>query len=295
MNLIKIESLNKCYGNKKVLSDVSLTIEQGTFGLLGENGAGKTTLMKILATLLQADSGTVSIYGLDLKNAKKIRGMIGYLPQDFSMYGEMTVYDAMDYLGVLSGLSKDERQVRIPELLKTMNLIKNKKNKIKQLSGGMKKRLGIAQALLNNPKVLVIDEPTVGLDPEERVNLRNLLSDISEERIVILSTHIIEDIEATCENIAIMKEGRVIYHGMVTNLLKLVDNKVYSDTVSKETLAQIKEYCCIISMKKINDKTQIRFAVNGSDIINLIKGAEPCKPTLEDAYMYVMHVMGESD
>ena len=197
-NCIEIKELNKFYGKKKrALSDINLTIEQGMFGLLGRNGAGKTTLMKTLATLLQKQSGRISVCGIPIENAKEIRKIVGYLPQEFSMYPTMSVIEAMDYLGVLSGIGTKERRERIELLLKKVNLTEHKNKKVKALSGGMKRRLGIAQALLNDPKVLIVDEPTAGLDPEERIRFRNLLCDVAEERIVILSTHIVGDIEAT--------------------------------------------------------------------------------------------------
>lgn len=210
-NCIEIKELNKFYGKKKqALSNVNLTIGQGMFGLLGRNGAGKTTLMKTLATLLQKQSGSISVCGIPIENAKAIRKIIGYLPQDFSIYPTMNVIEVMDYLGILSGIGSRERKKRIELLLKKVNLIEQKNKKVKALSGGMKRRLGIAQALLNDPKVLIVDEPTAGLDPEERIRFRNLLCDVAEERIVILSTHIVGDIEATCENLAILNEGIAI-------------------------------------------------------------------------------------
>lgn len=214
-NCIEIKELNKFYGKKKqALSNVNLTIGQGMFGLLGRNGAGKTTLMKTLATLLQKQSGSISVCGIPIENAKAIRKIIGYLPQDFSIYPTMNVIEVMDYLGILSGIGSRERKKRIELLLKKVNLIEQKNKKVKALSGGMKRRLGIAQALLNDPKVLIVDEPTAGLDPEERIRFRNLLCDVAEERIVILSTHIVGDIEATCENLAILNEGSVLYCGI---------------------------------------------------------------------------------
>ncbi len=212
---IIISNLNKNYGKKQALKNVNLTIEKGMFGLLGRNGAGKTTLMRILAATLSKTSGEITIYDTPVEKAKKIRSITGYLPQEFSFYPNLTVYEALDYLGVLSGLSEAERAEKIPQLLKTVNLTGKKNAKIKALSGGMKRRLGIAQAILHNPKVLIVDEPTAGLDPEERVRFRKLLCDIAEERIVILSTHIVEDVEKTCKKIAILRDGEVVYNGSV--------------------------------------------------------------------------------
>ena len=174
-NTIKIQNLNKFYGKKQALCDVNLTIGQGMFGLLGRNGAGKTTLMRTLATLLPKRSGTVSVCGIPIEKDQEIRKIIGYLPQEFSIYPSMNVLEAMDYLALLNGLTKPERKERTALLLKKVHLTEQRKKKIKALSGGMKRRLGIAQALLNNPKVLIVDEPTAGLDPEERFSFRNLL------------------------------------------------------------------------------------------------------------------------
>ena len=249
---ITIRHLDKYYGRKQALSDVTMTIPKGMFGLLGRNGAGKTTLMKILATLSKKQSGTVEICGIPVENAAEIRRITGYLPQEFNMYPGMSVYEAMDYLGVLSGLSKQERRKRIPVLLERVNLQDDRKKKVKALSGGMKRRLGIAQAVIHDPKVLIVDEPTAGLDPEERVRFRNLLSEIAEERIVILSTHITGDIEASCEEIAVLEEGKLLFRGTVEELLRSVRGKVFRAEISRHELDDLKERCIVTSMLKIN-------------------------------------------
>lgn len=280
-NCIEIKELNKFYGKKKqALSNVNLTIGQGMFGLLGRNGAGKTTLMKTLATLLKKQSGSISVCGIPIENAKEIRKIVGYLPQDFSMYPTMTVMEAMDYLGILSGIGTKERKERIDFLLKKVNLTEHKNKKVKALSGGMKRRLGIAQALLNDPKVLIVDEPTAGLDPEERIRFRNLLCDVSEERIVILSTHIVGDIEATCENLAILNEGSILYCGTVADLLDTANGKVFSKTVDKRDLPKLKKEYNIIGMHSQGNKTHIRFLAEVP-----YPDAESCEPNIEDAYM----------
>lgn len=280
-NCIEIKELNKFYGKKKqALSNVNLTIEQGMFGLLGRNGAGKTTLMKTLATLLKKQSGSISVCGIPIENAKEIRKIVGYLPQDFSMYPTMTVIEAMDYLGILSGIGTKERKERIDLLLKKVNLTEHKNKKVKALSGGMKRRLGIAQALLNDPKVLIVDEPTAGLDPEERIRFRNLLCDVSEKRIVILSTHIVGDIEATCENLAILNEGSILYCGTVSDLLDTANGKVFSKMVDKRDLPKLKKEYNIIGMHSQGNKTYIRFLAEVP-----YPDAESCEPNIEDAYM----------
>lgn len=284
---ILLNHVNKFYGKQQALCDVNLHIGQGMFGLLGRNGAGKTTLMKVITTLLPANSGEINVCGIPVKEERKVRSIIGYLPQDFSMYGNMTVYEAMDYLGVLSGLDKKTRKQRIPELLRRVNLQNNKRTKVKAMSGGMKRRLGIAQAILHDPKVLIVDEPTAGLDPEERVRFRNLLSEIADDRIVILSTHIVGDIEATCEKIAVMDEGNIIFNGTVAELLERADGKIYTATVSKIEMEDIKKKHLVTSMLRMPTEVTVRF-VAGSDE-EVFNGATLCTPNVEDAYMYLMH------
>lgn len=282
---IRIKGLNQYYGKKQALKNVNLSIETGMFGLLGRNGAGKTTFMKVLATLLPKSEGSVAICGKNVEDAAKIRKIVGYLPQEFSMYGNMTVYEAMDYLGVLSGLSKSQRKQRIPKLLCKVNLQEDQKKKVKTLSGGMKRRLGIAQAILHNPKVLIVDEPTAGLDPEERVRFRNLLCEIAEERIVILSTHIVGDIEATCEEIAVLDEGCVIYQGTVAELIKMAEGKVYSAEISKKELDLLKKRYVVTSMLTLGNNVMVRFIADRKPF----DSAKLCEAGVEDAYMYLMH------
>ena len=287
---IVLKDVNKFYGKKQALKDINLTIEKGMFGLLGRNGAGKTTLMKVITTLLKVDSGSITVSGADINECRKVRDMVGYLPQEFSMYGNMSSYEAMDYLGVLSGLSKKERKDKIPYLLSKVNLQNNMKTKVKAMSGGMKRRLGIAQALLNNPKVLIVDEPTAGLDPEERIRFRNLLSEIAEDRIVILSTHIVGDIEASCEKIAVMDKGNIIFKGLVTELLDKADGKIYSAKVSRVEVEEIKKKYVVTRVLMMAQEAEVRFVVD--DDTDVFKGAEPALPNVEDAYMYLMHKNG---
>lgn len=263
---------------------MNLTISQGMFGLLGPNGAGKTTLMKILATLLPKTGGKVTICGTDISQEREIRRMVGYLPQDFSMYGNMTVYEAMDYLGVLSGMKKAERRERIPMLLEKVNLTENHGTKVKAMSGGMRRRLGIAQAILHNPRVLIVDEPTAGLDPEERVRFRNLLFEIAEERIVILSTHIVGDIEATCENIAVLNQGELLFQGTVTDLLEHAEGKIFTATVSRMELPMLKKQYEVTSMLIQGNEAQVRFVAEEKPFAS----ANLCEPNVEDAYMFLM-------
>lgn len=287
---IILKDVSKFYGKKQALNNINLEIEKGMFGLLGRNGAGKTTLMKSIATLLSLSSGEIKVCGINVNDASKIREMIGYLPQDFSMYSNMSAYEAMDYLGVLSGLDKKTRKERIPELLAKVNLNNNMKTKVKAMSGGMRRRLGIAQAILHNPKVLIVDEPTAGLDPEERVRFRNLLSEIAEDRIVILSTHIVGDIESTCENIAVMDEGKIIFKGTVTELLDNANGNIYEAKISRAEVEDIKKKHIVTNILMMATEANVRFIAKSKS--EVFKGAEVTLPNVEDAYMYLMHING---
>ena len=286
---IEIRNVNKFYGKKHALKDISLTIPQGMFGLLGRNGAGKTTLMKTLAGLHQKKNGSITVCGIPIENAKEIRSMTGYLPQEFSMYPNMNVYEALDYLGTLSGMTKSEREKQIAMLLKKVNLTEHQHKKIKALSGGMKRRLGIAQALLHDPKVLIVDEPTAGLDPEERIRFRNLLTDAAEERIVILSTHIVGDIEASCEDIAIMNDGRILWQGTVSDLIHNAEGKVFTVSVPRKFLPQIKKNYIVTGMLVQGEYTTVRMI---SDHMPDLQGIHPDTPNCEDAYMYCLYQNG---
>lgn len=287
---IVIKGLNKSYGKKRALRNVDMRIERGMFGLLGRNGAGKTTLMKVLSTLLEKDSGKVKVCGIPVEHAAEIRKITGYLPQEFSMYPNMKVYEAMDYLGVLSGLTKAQRKERIPLLLERVNLSDNAGTRVRALSGGMKRRLGIAQAILHDPKVLIVDEPTAGLDPEERVRFRNLLSEIAEDRIVILSTHIVGDVEATCEEIAVIDQGRILFRGTVEELLSLVEGRVYRAEVSRKELDRIRSSYTVTSMITLGNNVKVRFLADTQPF----HGAQHCDAGVEDAYMYLMKGEGEN-
>lgn len=217
---IKISNLSKNYGKKRALKEVSVTIHEGMYGLLGRNGAGKTTLMRILAGLSLPSSGNAWINGIPVSETAKIRELTGYLPQEFSFYRNMSVYDAMDYLGLLSCIPSKIRKERIMSLLEQVNLKDNSKTKVKALSGGMKRKLGIAQALLHDPKILIVDEPTAGLDPEERIHFRTLLSEFAKDHIVVLSTHISSDLESVCDSIGVLDEGSLIWDGSMEKLIQ---------------------------------------------------------------------------
>ncbi|MCB2342815.1 ABC transporter ATP-binding protein [Clostridium estertheticum] len=281
---ININNLSKKFSGKSALKDVNLTIDQGMFGLLGRNGAGKTTLMRILATLLNKSSGEIRVCGIDILKTKEIRKLIGYLPQDFCVYPNLSVYEAMDYLGVLSEVPSSERKKIIPELLEKVNLLDCKKVKVRALSGGMKRRLGIAQAILHNPKVLIVDEPTAGLDPKERIRFRNLLCELAKDKIVILSTHIIGDIEATCKNIGILDNGSLIFKGTVQKLKNKAEGKVFSMNVNPDELERIKQKYIITGMIMLGDSISIRVISDVPPSDN----AQTCEPNIEDSYMLMV-------
>ncbi len=286
---IEIKNVSKFYGRKQALQDLNVTIPKGMFGLLGRNGAGKTTLMKSIATLLRTQKGEIIVCGESVKETAKIRSMIGYLPQDFNMYGNMTVTEALDYLGVLSGMDKTQREQTIAPLLEQVNMTQHSHKKVKALSGGMKQRLGIAQALLHDPKVLIVDEPTAGLDPEERVRFRNLLCQVAENKTVILSTHIVGDIEATCEEIAILDEGKLLFRGTVSQLCDSAEGYVYTAEVSQKDLPKIRASYTITATLAQSGKSIVRFlSPNSHPSIG-----EPVKPNAEDAYIYCLSKDGK--
>lgn len=281
---IIISDLTKKFGSKTALDNVTLEMESGMFGLLGRNGAGKTTLMRILTTILSKSSGSVTICGVPVEKTKEVRKMIGYLPQDFSLYPNMTICEAMDYLGILSEVPQAMRKEVIPILLDRVNLIKQQHVRIKALSGGMRRRLGIAQALIHGPKVLIVDEPTAGLDPEERIRFRNLLSEMAKDRIVILSTHIVGDIEATCENVAVLDDGKVIFEGKTKQLAMGADGKVYKLTTTQEDLNELREKHTVIATISEGGQLTARILAEGKPHDEAVL----CAPTIEDGYMLLM-------
>ena len=261
MNEIVIKGLSKSYdGKKDALNSLDLVIPNGMFGILGRNGSGKSTLMNIIATILQPSKGTVTINGIEIKNSQKIRQMIGYLPQDFDFYPNMKVSEVLYYLGFLSKINQTDFDKYVDLILRKVNLIDYKNKKIKSLSGGMKKRLGIAQAILHDPKVIIVDEPTAGLDPEERVRLRNLLSDLAENKIVIISTHIVSDIESTCNRIAILDKGSLVYKGDIPSLIQQSDDHIYEINLSPSELESFRENDLFITKtQEIENKLKVRF------------------------------------
>ncbi len=284
---ITINNLSKIYkGKVQALDNVTIEISEGMFGLLGPNGAGKTTLMRILATLLEASSGDVKMGEYDItNNRKEIRKILGYLPQDFGVYPKMRTGEFLDYIALLSGIKeKSERKKRVEKMLDIMGLTDAKDRKTKKLSRGMIRRLGIAQALIGDPKILIVDEPTTGLDPEERIKFRNLLADISSNKVVILSTHIVADISSTCENMALLYNGRLAFNGSPSELVKMADGHVWRIIVDENKFDEVKVNYNIISMVPINGKLELKIV--GKEL--KVYSGENLKPTLEDAYVYFM-------
>ncbi|MBM6111979.1 ABC transporter ATP-binding protein [Staphylococcus epidermidis] len=285
MNEIVIKGLSKSYdGKKDALNSLDLVIPNGMFGILGRNRSGKSTLMNIIATILQPSKGTVTINGIEIKNSQKIRQMIGYLPQDFDFYPNMKVSEVLYYLGFLSKINQTDFDKYVDLILRKVNLIDYKNKKVKSLSGGMKKRLGIAQAILHDPKVIIVDEPTAGLDPEERVRLRNLLSDLAENKIVIISTHIVSDIESTCNRIAILDKGSLVYKGDIPSLIQQSDDHIYEINLSPSELESFRENDLFITKtQEIENKLKVRF-ISETKVAN----AKKVKADFEDAYMYFL-------
>ena len=280
---LTITDLSKTYDNGvKALQNVSLEISQGMFGLLGPNGAGKSTLMRTLATLQDADEGSIHLDSIDVQKQKHaVRRMLGYLPQQFGVYPKMSAEFLLHHLAVLKGVTnKTERKEIVNALLHKTNLYEVRKRNLGGFSGGMKQRFGIAQALLNNPTLLIIDEPTAGLDPKERNRFYNLLSEIAEDAIVILSTHIVDDIKELCTNMAIINKGKVVLQGNPLVLIEQLNGKVYQKSIKRTEIAAYKK-----AYRVVNDKLFL-----GKPIIQIVSEGDPgngfvaVDATLEDVY-----------
>lgn len=282
---LSIENVTKRYRKGVVaLSEFSLELKPGVLGLLGPNGAGKTTLMSILATITRASEGRVLWNGADIaSHPDALRTVLGYLPQDFGVYPNLNAVEFLQYLAAVKGLDAASAARRIEELLELVNLTEARKRPLGGYSGGMKQRVGIAQALLNDPQLLIVDEPTAGLDPEERVRFRNLLSDLSGERIVILSTHIVSDVEATATDIALIAKGSLVAHATPEALLLQVEGKVWEWVIPSAELNTAKQQFLISSTTRRSDGVHVRVLGDQPPA-----GAEPVAPNLEDAYLYCL-------
>jgi ABC-2 type transport system ATP-binding protein len=285
MNLV-IDNAGKQYkGGFWGLKDFSLTLGPGVLGLLGPNGAGKSTLMRILATITKPTKGTITWNNTDIsKSPDEVRNILGYLPQDFGVYPNLNTVEFLQYLAAAKGIDSATANRRIDELLQIVNLIEVRKRPLGGFSGGMKQRVGIAQALLNDPQLLIVDEPTGGLDPEERVRFRNLLSELSGERIVILSTHIVSDVEATATEIAILRKGNLVTHATPEELLRSIEGKVWEWVVSSTELPALKQQYLISGTMRRTDGVRIRIVSQ----VPPSADAQSVNPTLEDAYLHAI-------
>jgi ABC-2 type transport system ATP-binding protein len=283
MNRLKISNLSKTYSNGvRALDNVSLEIPTGMFGLLGPNGAGKSTLMRTIATLQEADGGTITLGDIDvLKQKDKVRQQLGYLPQEFGVYPKISAEVLLNHLAVLKGITrKSERKEIVKALLHKTNLYDARKKNLGGYSGGMKQRFGIAQALLSNPKLIIVDEPTAGLDPAERNRFYNLLSELGENTVVILSTHIVDDVKELCTNMAIINQGSVLLQGNPMTAIKELSGKVYRKTIKKNELDLYRQEYTVIADKLLLGKPIIQI-LSENDPGN---GFEPFEAQLEDVY-----------
>lgn len=289
---LTINNLSKTYSNGvKALQNITLTIPKGVFGLLGPNGAGKSTLMRTLATLQQADSGVIQLGELDLKTqATEVRKILGYLPQQFGLYPRISAEMLLDHFAVLKGLTnRKERKETVKTLLQKVNLYEVRKQKLGGFSGGMKQRFGIAQALINNPKLLIVDEPTAGLDPAERNRFHYILSELGERTIVLFSTHIVEDIKELCTNMAIINKGQLLVKGNPLEIIEELKGKVYQKTILKNEVVSYKQHYQVINERLFQ----------GKPIINILSEFDPkndfvpIQADLEDVYF--SQIFGKSD
>ena len=269
-------------GKVWALKQFSLELGPGVLGLVGPNGAGKTTLMRILATVTRATEGRITWNGVDTaRSPDALSAELGYLPQDFGVYPNLNAIEFLEYMAAVRGLTGRPARRRIDELLEVVNLVEARKRPLGSFSGGMKQRIGIAQALLNDPKLLIVDEPTAGLDPEERVHFRNLLSELAGQRVVILSTHIVSDVEATATQMAVISHGRLVTHTSPEALLKSVAGKVWEWVIPSSALAKVKESFLLSAATRRSDGVHVRVVDEKSPHPD----ATPIPPTLEDAYL----------
>ena len=283
MNQLFIQNLTKTYPNGvRALDGISLKISNGMFGLLGPNGAGKSSLIRTIATLQEPTSGSITFNSEDIiHNPQFIRNYLGYLPQEFGVYPKISVQDLLDHIAILKGvLSKSERKNQVDALLQQTNLYQHRKKAVHTFSGGMRQRFGIAQALLGNPQLIIVDEPTAGLDPEERNRFLNLLSEIGEHIIIILSTHIVEDVRNLCPNMAILAEGKIICQGNPIKLTESLEGKIWVKTISKEDLPSYKSRFKVISTRLLSGMTQVQVLADEEPG----NGFEKVRPDLEHVY-----------
>lgn len=289
---LQVEHLCKNYHKKKALKDANFTLRNGIYGLLGENGAGKSTLMRMLVTVDFPTSGSIRYGGTDIfAMDEEYRSLIGYMPQDYSVYAGFTAKDFLEYMGVLKGIPEAKLKARIPEVLAFVNLSEVADKKVRTFSGGMKRRIGIAQAIINDPRILILDEPTAGLDPKERIRFSNIISDMGKDKIVLLSTHIVSDIEAIATKLIVMKQGEVLETGNVDELVRKVKGQVWETVVSQEIYHRLRKERSVIHLKQLGKDVQVRFVgEKHPDVENC-----PVEPTLEDYYIFSGGIIEESE
>ncbi len=268
------------------LYETTLTIGPGIFALLGPNGAGKSTLMSMLTTLLEPTRGTARVGDFDVRTQKhEVRGILGYLPQDFGLYPSLSVYETLDYIGLLYNIrDAADRKGRIEEAMVRVNLTDVRDRAIAHLSGGMRQRVGLAQALLNKPKLLVVDEPTAGLDPEERIRVRSMLTELAQDRVVILSTHLIEDVAAVADTVAVLYEGRIRFQGTPEEMRNAVRGRVWEVTAGADEMASIRQAAIETGLQRSGDRIKVRMVSDEAPG----PAAEPVEPTMDDAYIGLM-------
>ncbi len=276
-----IDRVTKQYKNKIAVDRLSLTLSNGVYGLLGANGAGKTTLMRMICGILKPTSGEIHYNGVDVSD-ENYRELLGYLPQDFGYYPEFSAQNFMYYISSLKGLTKSQAKAKTKELFEIVNLTDVAKKKIKTFSGGMKQRLGIAQALLNNPKILILDEPTAGLDPKERVRFRNMISELGKDRTILLSTHIVSDVENIANIILVMKDGNLLHNGALDEIITIIDDKVYECTVDTKTAENLMSKYSVTNLRNDGNDTFLRLVCDTKPHENAVG----VKATLEDLYLY---------
>lgn len=285
---LEIKNINKIYKNNHALNDFSLSIENGILGLLGPNGAGKSSLMKIIATISQPSSGMVLLNKNNiLKDPNYMRKQLGYLAQDFGVYPNLNAIEFLKYVAALKGIGGDNVDRRIDMLIEGLNLSAAAKKPIGTYSGGMRQRIGIAQALLNEPSIIIFDEPTVGLDPEERIRFRDLISNLSQDAIVILSSHIVSDVDSVADHIVIMKAGRLLSQGTQMELISAIKNNVFEIILSKEKAGRFKQDEIVVSTLRKGQAYKVRFVSQ-----NHYVGAIQVQANLEDAYLYNTKMAG---
>lgn len=283
MHNLELTDLSKAFKNKAAVRNVNVSLTHGVYGLLGENGAGKTTLMRMLCGILEPTSGTVLCDGIPIRQlGGDYRMLLGYLPQDFGYYKDFTALRFLHYMAALKALPEDYARDRIGELLELVGLSAEKQNKLKTFSGGMIRRIGIAQALLNDPEILILDEPTSGLDPKERIRFRNIISALSKGRIVILSTHIVSDVEFIADQILLMKQGCIVEQGTCREVTGSVRGKVWEYLADPEEADRMNDTFAVSNLKNEGDRVYLRIV---SDTCPC-EGAAPAEPGLEDVYLY---------